>query len=105
LEFEASVKTEDAQLLNPAEDDLTDRFAFLEDGRIAGLDEKVRVTIDVIGLNRPNLVSMRKAEWSNLQSIVSKLNKKRLTATQLRLIEAQCGATYSPCQDRVIIRR
>lgn len=94
LAFNAPLETEDAMLLNPAEDDLTNRFAFLEDGRIAGLDEKARVTIDVVGLNRPSLVAMRKAEWLNMQAIVSRLNKKRLTAVQLRLIESQCGAMH-----------
>ncbi|MCP1478641.1 putative ATP-binding protein involved in virulence/5-methylcytosine-specific restriction endonuclease McrA [Pseudomonas chlororaphis] len=94
LQFNGPEVEEDAQLLNPAEDDLTDRFVFLEDGRIAGLDGKARITIDVIGLNRPSLVSLRKDEWSKLHSLVSAITKRNLTAAQLRLIEAQCGETY-----------
>ncbi len=94
MEFSGSVTTEDAQLLNPADDELADRFVFLEDGRIAGQGDKARTTIDVIGLNRPSLVSMRKAEWSDLQSMASEINLKRLNAKQLRLIEEKCGATY-----------
>jgi uncharacterized protein (TIGR02646 family) len=48
-------------LLDPCADDPEQHLVFLDDGRVATLDERGRVTIEVLGLNRSSLVEARRA--------------------------------------------
>ncbi len=48
-------------LLDPCVDDPEQHLVFLDDGRVATLDERGRVTIAVLGLNRSSLVATRLA--------------------------------------------
>lgn len=53
---------EHALLVDPCEDEPSDHLAFSADGHVAGKSDKGRISIEVFGLNRPDLVRQRKDE-------------------------------------------
>jgi uncharacterized protein (TIGR02646 family) len=60
--------TDRALLLDPCTDDPEQHLVFLDDGRVATLDERGRVTIEVLGLNRSSLVAARLAALHELRT-------------------------------------
>jgi hypothetical protein len=54
------LKAENPILLHPAIDQPNHHLLFLKDGSVQGLSEKGRVSIEKYGLNRPDLVYLRK---------------------------------------------
>lgn len=55
----SELAAEDRLLLDPCEDDPSNVLLFLEDGQVTSDDERGRVSIDVLGLNREALVTAR----------------------------------------------
>lgn len=58
---------EEPLLLDPCEDDPEEHLVFGEDGTVASDTERGRVTIEVFGLNRKELVAAREREYRGLR--------------------------------------
>lgn len=56
------VRLERPLLLDPCGDEPGDQLLFSRDGRVSGSTERGRITIEILNLNRPQLVEMRRAE-------------------------------------------
>ena len=56
---------EQAVLLNPEIDNVEKHFYFLPNGEIKGIDERGKVTIDILQLNRPRLLFRRRKIWDD----------------------------------------
>jgi energy-coupling factor transporter ATP-binding protein EcfA2 len=67
-----SLEAEKRLLLDPRIDDPARVLLFLDDGRVTSEDERGRVSIDVLGLNRESLVKARKNDLHVLLSLMAK---------------------------------
>ncbi|HEU0246380.1 MAG TPA: AAA family ATPase [Gaiellaceae bacterium] len=72
----AALSSEQPLLLNPRIDDPTEYLLYLDDGTVVGRGERALTTIDILGLNRAELVSDRieelrlaHAEWESTRDI------------------------------------
>lgn len=61
---------ENRLLLDPCEDDPSNILLFLEDGQVTSDDERGRVSIDVLGLNREALVTARNRDLALLLQLL-----------------------------------
>jgi uncharacterized protein (TIGR02646 family) len=71
-------------LLNPYFDQPQEHLAFGEDDklrevRVTGLTERGRVSIDVLGLNRPELLLQRYHTWAQVRMFINALASAKLT--------------------------
>lgn len=66
--FGYDLLNEQALLIDPATDNPSEHLAFDENSRIFELTKKGKVTIEILGLNRADLVERRRIEASNLQN-------------------------------------
>jgi uncharacterized protein (TIGR02646 family) len=71
-------------LLNPYFDEPQEHLAFgaedkLGEVRVTGLTERGRVSIDVLGLNRPELLRWRYDTWTRVQMLIDALASAKLT--------------------------
>jgi uncharacterized protein (TIGR02646 family) len=69
-----SLEDEEALLLNPYLDDYSEHLAFVPSvkldhpGLAVGISEKGKATIEILDLNRPELVQMRRKEQANVRA-------------------------------------
>jgi uncharacterized protein (TIGR02646 family) len=79
---------EQAVLLNPEIDKVEKHFYFLPTGEIKGIDERGKVTIDTLKLNRTRLVLGRRKIWddyvTDLQAILKDFITKKTNETTCR---------------------
>jgi uncharacterized protein (TIGR02646 family) len=66
----AELASENRLLLDPCEDEPTQVLLFLDDGRVTCEEERGRVTIDVLGLNREALVQARQQDLRTLLALL-----------------------------------
>jgi uncharacterized protein (TIGR02646 family) len=59
---------EQALLIDPATDNPSEHLEFDENGYVRELTKKGKVTIEILGLNRTDLIERRKSEASNLRN-------------------------------------
>src|ERR1051326_365366 len=83
------IANEKPLLLNPYFDQPQEHLVFSEDDeggavRITGLTEKGRVSIDLLGLNRPELLEMRGSTWRLARTMFDALASSRMEK-QLRI--------------------
>lgn len=73
------LRAEEPLLLDPCQDDPADHLVFGEDGTVASDTERGRVTIEVFGLNREDLVAARAAQvqWLRERWEVLRLHLER----------------------------
>lgn len=73
------LKEEKALLIDPCADEPRDHLSFEKDGKVVGLTKKGTVTIQVLGLNRAELVSSRREIATNLEYRLQNINKGKST--------------------------
>lgn len=66
---------ENALLIDPCLDNPDDHLLFSDDGRVAGIDQKGEVTIEVLGLNRNKLIAQRREAIESTKILLTKLSK------------------------------
>ena len=67
-----ALKSEKRLLLDPCADEPTKVLLFLDDGRVTSEDARGPVTIDILGLNRDQLVSDRSRDLKKLLGVLGK---------------------------------
>lgn len=72
------IRVERALLLDPCRDDPSGQLLFSSDGRVSGSTERGRVTIEILNLNRPQLVELRRTEASAFLAAFSDEDRRRL---------------------------
>ena len=70
-------KYENSKLINPEQEDCSDKVFFTKEGEIYSSDEKVDTTISVCKLNRKKLIEFRKPIYDTFEKeILSRINEK-----------------------------
>lgn len=90
-----ALRQEKNLLLDPAEDNLDGVFLFLSDGKITSATERGQATIDVLGLNRSNLIKARSDDLRNLEHLQALMKNKRPDTKSLEYL-AQMVRPQSP---------
>ncbi|UVM24068.1 AAA family ATPase [Pseudomonas wadenswilerensis] len=90
-----ALRQEKNLLLDPAEDDLDGVFLFLSDGKITSETERGQATIDVLGLNRSNLIKARSDDLRNLEHLQALMKNRRPDKKSLEYL-AQMVRPQSP---------
>jgi AAA domain, putative AbiEii toxin, Type IV TA system len=62
------LESEQPLLLNPRRDEPQEHLVFVDTGEVVSKTERGRVTIEVLGLNRPGLIEARRAELTHLHA-------------------------------------
>lgn len=70
-----ALRQEGRQLLDPCQDDPADHLVFSEDGTVASDSRMGRITIEVLGLNRLDLVEARRSAWERLHHTLESLEE------------------------------
>jgi hypothetical protein len=65
--FSSTIQTEKPYLLHPAIDDPNHHLRFLKDGSVESLTLKGKISIEVYGLNRDRLITLRKGIIREIQ--------------------------------------
>ncbi len=71
-------------LLDPCRDEPDEHLVFQEDGRVASETERGQVTIEVLSLNRPDLVERRRKAASELAGEIAKAKRAPSAARSLK---------------------
>ena len=83
----AALESEYRLLLDPRLDEPTRVLLFLDDGRVTSEDERGRISIDVLGLNRETLVAMRKQDLAGLLAIMGNAKSKPSERAMANIVE------------------
>lgn len=78
-------------LLDPCADDATEILIFLDDGRVTSEDERGKVTIDVLDLNRSTLVEARQRELRLLEHYLRLAERDNFDASALDNLHNMTG--------------
>lgn len=70
-----ALQTEEPLLLDPCGDDPESELEFTPDGKVKGRTQRAWVTVEVLGLNRTELVRNRLAEINRLQTALATLQR------------------------------
>ncbi|TWI85842.1 uncharacterized protein (TIGR02646 family) [Lacibacter cauensis] len=99
---------ENPLLINPCIDEPKEHILFEENGRAKEITKKGKVTIEILGLNRRELISKRKTVVANLRTRLNKLSSLMSFSSALgkRLVK-EIGDLYSerPKTEHVAIQR
>lgn len=81
-----ALDNEGALILNPCEDEPADHLTFLEDGSVVSETKRGQVTIEILGLNRMDLVNARLRKVHQINE-AKELLEKAVESQELKILE------------------
>lgn len=98
----AELLNEQAVLLNPEIDTVENHIYFLPDGRIEGLDDRAKKTIEILKLNRNRLIFWRKKVLDDFIKEIKNILDERLTQ---KIGDAECRYAIKQILIRIVARQ
>ena len=92
----SQTNTEKAMLLDPCSDDPEKHLVFSEEGFVAAATERGEVTIDVLNLNRPGLISQRQSEIKTVRDQLTSWFSIGITDAESKLALTSSVSFFRP---------